>query len=368
MSHRRQPRTARRALALLCVGAILPLGLARAQGPAACPGAEDQNAAPASRAASTLCLIGRARATAGLPAVAASVPLGHAAERHAAAMVATDEFSVTGADGSSPGSRAAAEGYRGSAQETIGYGLGASGTPQATVDRWLADPGTRAILLAPGARDAGAGASIAQGGRYGQGVPVYSVVLGTPVAGGLTPSPGKRVVLRVLSGRVTYRVPGGAVTELSGAASIPVGATVDATAGRLDLTAAADRTGGTQHSAFYQGAFIPTQVADSTGLVTVLRLTGALDCRRVRGVQAGAARKANRKRKRKRILWGDGKGRYKTVGSEASATVRGTLWLTEDTCGGTRITVRRGVVRVRPRRGGRAVDVRAGRSILIKKG
>jgi len=36
-----------------------------------------------------------------------------------------------------------------------------------------------------------------------------------------------------------------------------------------------------------------------------------------------------------RALWGDGKGQFRTRGQYASATVRGTRWLTADRCDGT---------------------------------
>jgi hypothetical protein len=47
-----------------------------------------------------------------------------------------------------------------------------------------------------------------------------------------------------------------------------------------------------------------------------------------------------------RRLWGKGKGRFRTRGRYASGTVRGTNWLTEDFCNGTRIRVVSGVVQV----------------------
>ena len=46
-------------------------------------------------------------------------------------------------------------------------------------------------------------------------------------------------------------------------------------------------------------------------------------------------------------LWGNGKGRFRTNGKYSAATVRGTIWLTEDRCDGTLTTVKRGTVSVR---------------------
>jgi hypothetical protein len=67
-----------------------------------------------------------------------------------------------------------------------------------------------------------------------------------------------------------------------------------------------------------------------------------------------------------RQLWGSGKGRFRTRGRYAAATVRGTIWLTADRCDGTFIRVRQGVIQVNdlPRR--RLITLRAGRTLLVK--
>ena len=67
-----------------------------------------------------------------------------------------------------------------------------------------------------------------------------------------------------------------------------------------------------------------------------------------------------------RRLWGDGTGGFRTRGRYASATVRGTKWVTVDRCDGTFTRVVTGVVRVAdfPRR--RQVTVRAGGTYLAR--
>jgi ferric-dicitrate binding protein FerR (iron transport regulator) len=52
-------------------------------------------------------------------------------------------------------------------------------------------------------------------------------------------------------------------------------------------------------------------------------------------------------RKRKRKLFGNAHGRFRTRGRNSSATVRGTKWSMTDTCSGTLTIVTRGVVTVR---------------------
>jgi hypothetical protein len=91
--------------------------------------------------------------------------------------------------------------------------------------------------------------------------------------------------------------------------------------------------------------------------VTELVLTGDLNCptakRRGKVVAAG---------KRSRRLWGSGHGRFRTRGRNSSATVRGTVWLTEDRCDGTYTRVKRGVVAVDDFVKDRSVVLRAGKS------
>ena len=65
-------------------------------------------------------------------------------------------------------------------------------------------------------------------------------------------------------------------------------------------------------------------------------------------------------------MWGqDSGGRFQTHGKSSVATVRGTRWLTEDTCTGTRVRVAQGAVSVKPA-GKRAVLVRAGHSLFTR--
>jgi hypothetical protein len=65
-----------------------------------------------------------------------------------------------------------------------------------------------------------------------------------------------------------------------------------------------------------------------------------------------------------RQLWGNGKGRFRTRGRFASATISGTRWLTADRCDGTLARVTQGVIQVSDLPDRRQVIVRAGRSYL----
>jgi hypothetical protein len=99
------------------------------------------------------------------------------------------------------------------------------------------------------------------------------------------------------------------------------------------------------------------------------RYSGAPVSRRSRGAIAPAAAAKKKKRGGKSVLgglWGNGKGTFRTDGKYGSATVRGTIWLTQDRCDGTLTTVRRGTVSVRDFKRRKAVSVKAGHSYLAR--
>ena len=75
---------------------------------------------------------------------------------------------------------------------------------------------------------------------------------------------------------------------------------------------------------------------------------------------------ANIAAKKKRRLWGDGKGKFRTKGKHSAATVVGTRWLVEDRCNGTLTKVVKGKVRVRDFRARRTVVVRAGKQYFAR--
>ena len=58
---------------------------------------------------------------------------------------------------------------------------------------------------------------------------------------------------------------------------------------------------------------------------------------------------------------GNARGRFRTRGRHSTATVRGTIWLTKDSCNATTTVVRQGVGDVRDLRKKKNVRVRLGR-------
>ncbi len=167
-----------------------------------------------------------------------------------------------------------------------------------------------------------------------------------------TPVAGKTVNVAPVSGKVTIKRPGtNRYVTLTQGAQIPVGSTIDTRDGRIGITAAQGK-GKTAEADFFDGLFKLTQTKGSKP-VTTLTLTEKLSC--PRGASAAAKKKKTRK------LWGDGSGAFRTRGQYSAATVRGTRWLTQDSCTSTLTRVVRGAVSVRDLVKRKTVIVRAGK-------
>ena len=102
--------------------------------------------------------------------------------------------------------------------------------------------------------------------------------------------------------------------------------------------------------------------------ILAVRLYGGnfKQCRTSRALSGAAAESA--KKKPVRRLWGKGKGRFRTRGRYSSGTVRGTNWLTEDFCDGTKTRVVAGVVQVYDLVKKKWVTLKPGQSYFAKAG
>jgi hypothetical protein len=237
-----------------------------------------------------------------------------------------------------------------------------------------------------GAAGPGSGSQQGSGDRDNDGIPDDQ----DTSDGSLPPVPGKTFDARVVSGTVFIKYPPGtgpraAVTPLKGfvalkgAANVPMGAQLDTRTGRVAVTSAADTSGGKAQTAdFYDGVFKVTQATPKPkpkqpkALITDLAITGEpsrSECPRATGRAASAAAAKRKKRGAKSTLgslWGSGKGKFRTSGKYSSATVRGTIWLTQDRCDGTLTRVKRGIVSVRDFKRRKTVSVKAGHSYLAR--
>jgi hypothetical protein len=133
--------------------------------------------------------------------------------------------------------------------------------------------------------------------------------------------------------------------------------------GRVALTTAADARGATQTTQAYEGFFTALQSAGSP--VTDLKLrSGDFDA--LCGSGGVDIARASANPKSVRHLWASGKGKFRTVGRFAAASIRGTEWETDDRCDGTLITVKTGAVSVFDTVLHTTVVVTAGKSYLAK--
>ena len=164
-----------------------------------------------------------------------------------------------------------------------------------------------------------------------------------------SPTPTPTPNAEPTKGTVKVKVPGSdAYRELSGAAEVPLGSTVDTKQGAVKLR---DSKGG--EAEFSAGIFKLSRA----GGVTVLTLAEPLAA-----CAKGRASAAAFKQAKSRKLWGKGKGAFRTQGKYSAATVRGTTWLVQDSCAGTLTKVTQGAVTVRDQVKRRTVVVRAGKS------
>ena len=175
-------------------------------------------------------------------------------------------------------------------------------------------------------------------------------------------------------GTVLVKLPAGANARAHAAATgfvpletvgrqLPVGSTLDTTKGTVLLTAATNTSGGTQDGHISDGLFKLGQAEECAH-------HDVDDRRRVERVLEAPARRLEEGRaaakKRRRTLFSNVKGRFRTRGRNSTATVRGTKWTMTDTCKGTRTSVKSGSVTVHDFTLKKTRIVRASQSYLAR--
>lgn len=182
-----------------------------------------------------------------------------------------------------------------------------------------------------------------------------------------TPTPvfAHTVLLAPVGGQVLVETPADyRFVRLAHPRAVPLGTLVDTTAGTVRLTSANPAPGSFQTGRFFKGIFRIEQQRSAGGLVNLV-IRDHLS----RSECTGGARDATASKTNKRVLGllrGTAKGRFRTTGRFAAATVRGTDWGVRDRCDGTLTVVRKGVVVVSDFRLHRSVIVRAGQTYLAK--
>jgi len=165
------------------------------------------------------------------------------------------------------------------------------------------------------------------------------------------------ITLKRIRGIVFVRAPDSTTfASFSGSRRVPVGTEVDASNGRISITASSG-----QHGDFYQGRFV-ILVPPSQPNVIELDLSGSSfkDCRQSRSLTSAG------KPPPRRHLWGNAKGNFRTRGRYSITSVRGTTWLTADGCDGTAARVTQGTIGVADLLRNRQVVLRRGKNYLSK--
>ncbi|HEY4095735.1 MAG TPA: choice-of-anchor Q domain-containing protein [Baekduia sp.] len=174
-----------------------------------------------------------------------------------------------------------------------------------------------------------------------------------------TPVAGKSVVIQPVSGKTLVKLPGSSkFLPLDVTRGIPNGATVDTRKSKIRLYAIPKAGKPVENALFYDGIF---KLVLSGGVIELRLVEQLAPCPKGRAASAAAKKPKTRK------LWGDGSGSFRTRGQYSSATVRGTRWLVQDSCGKTLTRVAKGVVQVQDFVKRKKVLVRAPKSYIARK-
>jgi hypothetical protein len=186
--------------------------------------------------------------------------------------------------------------------------------------------------------------------------------------GALPPVQGKTAAARVLSGTVLVKK-GSRFTELSGAETIPMGATLDTMKGVVRIVTAYDsKNQTTSEGAFSAAVFTIKQKreAGTTAAPTDIVLGGPSFTSACKA-KTKKGKKVPSKGVVRTLRAATTKGVWRTKGRVSVATVSTNAnVITQDRCDGTLTTVQTGSALVRDTKSRRTVRVRAGRSYLAK--
>jgi len=136
-----------------------------------------------------------------------------------------------------------------------------------------------------------------------------------------------------VSGSVSVEAPGStSFTPLTSSTVIPMGSTINATSGTVELTLAKPGKG-TETGEFYDGEFMINE--SHAGLAKETLEGGSFASCAPSGSARIASAGSGAKGAPVRQLWGHAHGSFETSGRGGAATVLGTIWLTQDYCNGT---------------------------------
>jgi hypothetical protein len=210
------------------------------------------------------------------------------------------------------------------------------------------------------------------GTSFGQDMTFFTKKLATPGA----PSVGKNFNISLAKGLVLIKVHGQFI-PLTQARQFPTNTQIDALKGTLNLITSLGQKNKkkTQTGTFSGGIFKITQTRSggNKGLTILTLVEGAFkgaptfaSCPKA-AADGPVAQAAVSRRVLQTLRGSDRRGKFRTVGRYAAATVRGTNWGTMDRCDGTLTVVHSGTVSVLDFVHHRTVTVHAGHQYLATK-
>jgi hypothetical protein len=173
----------------------------------------------------------------------------------------------------------------------------------------------------------------------------------------IIPTAGRTVVIAPIHGTVRVKVRGARrFQHLRRTRAVRLGARIDASRGEVRLVAA---NGARNDTGFFsKGAFVVNQTRGKPR-TTELQLVGGRP-----EVCAQGARAASLSPRIIRRLHGRAHGHFRTRGRNSAATVRGTVWDTEDRCDGTVVTSQEGTVDTTTQLGNQDFQLDPGQSLI----
>ena len=173
------------------------------------------------------------------------------------------------------------------------------------------------------------------------------------------PEPGKTANATPVSGVVRVKEPRATkFVSLKQPDQVRFGTVVDVRTGVVEIVIS-DGHGGFYKARFSEGVF---KLVAAAGGFAELQLAGGNFKGCPKTAKGGASAAGTSRGRSVRHLWGEGAGKFRTKGRSASATIRGTKWLTDDRCKGTLMTVVVGAVTVRDLVKRKSIALRAPKS------
>lgn len=191
----------------------------------------------------------------------------------------------------------------------------------------------------------------------GEQILLNNLTFNNVVAHEVPPVLGQSAEIAPLSGQVSVKEPGSnGFVPVKTITALRYGAVLHATGGHVQVIAA-NPGSGFESGEFYDGGFNLSQGMNG---VVQAQLNGKLRC----GLEKKPLSLAHDASSKSFKLWGHVKGKFKTRGHYGSASVQGTIWLTQERCSGTFFHVVEGVLKIRDFSLHKTVIVRAGHSYL----